>query len=311
MLFRGWAMVRCGEIEEGLDLVRRRLAAGTGSGRRFMKPSGSASSRKPTFGSAGSRRHRGVGSGDRRPLPRPENASIRRSGTGCAGSSGATGEDAEAESWLRQAIDTAKGQQAKSLELRAAATLARVWRDHGSAPRRATSSRRSTAGSPKASTRPTSPRRRRCSICCIERASSTAAFAKYETQDKHSKIPTEEGRLNTIISNRLIVAGSPSSLYVRSPAAPLRNLNNSIALGWSNYLQGARTFTGLSSLKETCLLSRPEAMTAILRRLRLSAPITSSHSGHGSFLLGKRPSRIRPPSGITLLKPRLLLRRCS
>ena len=47
------------------------------------------------------------------------------------------------------------------------------------------------------------------------------------------------------------------------------------------------TFTGLSSLSEKCLLSRPEAMTAILRRLRLSAPITSA--GHGSFLC-KRPS---------------------
>ena len=37
-----------------------------------------------------------------------------------------TGKDADAESWLRQAIDTAKGQQAKSLELRAAAALARA-----------------------------------------------------------------------------------------------------------------------------------------------------------------------------------------
>jgi hypothetical protein len=45
----------------------------------------------------------------------------------------------------------------------------------------------------------------------------------------------------------------------------------------------ALTFTGLSSLSETCLLSRPEAMTAILRRLRLSAPITSS-AGHDFFL---------------------------
>jgi hypothetical protein len=37
------------------------------------------------------------------------------------------------------------------------------------------------------------------------------------------------------------------------------------------------------------LLSRPEGNDGVLRRLRLSAPITSSHSGHGSFLLGNRP----------------------
>jgi predicted ATPase len=43
----------------------------------------------------------------------------------------ATGEDAEAAGWLQQAMDTARGQQAKSLELRAATSLARLWRDQG------------------------------------------------------------------------------------------------------------------------------------------------------------------------------------
>jgi predicted ATPase len=42
-----------------------------------------------------------------------------------------TGDTAEAASWLQQAIDTARGQQAKSLELRAATSLARLWRDQG------------------------------------------------------------------------------------------------------------------------------------------------------------------------------------
>ena len=42
-----------------------------------------------------------------------------------------TGEYAEAESWFHQAIDTARSQQAKSLELRAATSLARLWRDQG------------------------------------------------------------------------------------------------------------------------------------------------------------------------------------
>jgi len=42
-----------------------------------------------------------------------------------------TGEGAEAASWFRQAIDTARSQQAKSLELRAATSLARLWREQG------------------------------------------------------------------------------------------------------------------------------------------------------------------------------------
>ena len=42
-----------------------------------------------------------------------------------------TGKNAEAAAWLQQAIDTARGQQAKSLELRAATSLARLCRDQG------------------------------------------------------------------------------------------------------------------------------------------------------------------------------------
>ncbi len=42
-----------------------------------------------------------------------------------------TGEDAKAAAWFQQAIDTARSQQAKSLELRAATSLARLWRDQG------------------------------------------------------------------------------------------------------------------------------------------------------------------------------------
>ena len=42
-----------------------------------------------------------------------------------------TGEDAEAALWLQRAIDTARSQQAKSLELRAATSLARLWAEQG------------------------------------------------------------------------------------------------------------------------------------------------------------------------------------
>jgi class 3 adenylate cyclase/predicted ATPase len=42
-----------------------------------------------------------------------------------------TGEHDAAASWLQQAIDTARSQDAKSLELRAATSLARLWAEHG------------------------------------------------------------------------------------------------------------------------------------------------------------------------------------
>jgi predicted ATPase len=42
-----------------------------------------------------------------------------------------SGLDAEAEAWLHKAIDVARTQSAKSLELRAATNLARLWRDQG------------------------------------------------------------------------------------------------------------------------------------------------------------------------------------
>jgi class 3 adenylate cyclase/predicted ATPase len=42
-----------------------------------------------------------------------------------------TGDAAESASWFRRAIETARSQQAKSLELRAATSLARLWRDQG------------------------------------------------------------------------------------------------------------------------------------------------------------------------------------
>ena len=38
---------------------------------------------------------------------------------------------AEVESWLQRALDVARRQEAKSLELRAAMSLSRLWRQHG------------------------------------------------------------------------------------------------------------------------------------------------------------------------------------
>ena len=69
----------------------------------------------------------------------------------------------EAEACFRRALAVAREQGAKMWELRAATSLARLWRTRAGAPRRATCSPRSTAGSPRASTRRTCRTRRRCS----------------------------------------------------------------------------------------------------------------------------------------------------
>ena len=56
----------------------------------------------------------------------------------------------------------ARHQQAKSLELRAAMSLGRLWQQQGKRPEPTTCSRRSMAGSPRALTPLTSRRRRHC-----------------------------------------------------------------------------------------------------------------------------------------------------
>ena len=41
---------------------------------------------------------------------------------------------AEAETWLQRALDVARRQEAKALELRAATSLARLWQQQGKQP---------------------------------------------------------------------------------------------------------------------------------------------------------------------------------
>jgi hypothetical protein len=74
------------------------------------------------------------------------------------------GHTAAAEELYRKALGIAEEQEAKLWKLRAAASLARLRRDQAAAPKPMTSSRRSTAGSPKASTHKISKKRRRCSM---------------------------------------------------------------------------------------------------------------------------------------------------
>ena len=60
---------------------------------------------------------------------------------------------AKAEAYFERALAVARQQQAKSWELRAAMSMARLWRVRGSRSKLANCSLQSSAGSPKASTR--------------------------------------------------------------------------------------------------------------------------------------------------------------
>ena len=62
-------------------------------------------------------------------------------------------DQAKAQAYFERALAVAREQQARSWELRAAMSMARLWRDQGKRVRPAICSLRSTAGSPRASTR--------------------------------------------------------------------------------------------------------------------------------------------------------------
>ena len=66
---------------------------------------------------------------------------------------GPQNDSAKAGAYFERALAVARQQQAKSWELRAAMSLARLWRDQGKVSKRANCWLRCTAGSPKASIR--------------------------------------------------------------------------------------------------------------------------------------------------------------
>jgi predicted ATPase len=73
-----------------------------------------------------------------------------------------------AEAQFQQALAVARRRQAKSWELRAATSLSRLWQHRVSSKQRTTCWRRSTAGSPRALTLPTSRKPGRCLQRCGE-----------------------------------------------------------------------------------------------------------------------------------------------
>jgi predicted ATPase len=128
---RGFALVGLGQQIEGIAQLRTGLAAWDGVGNRLLDPqwlgyAAEAYLRARQFDDALSTLDRAAEAGAtgtchyQAELHRLRGEILAE-----------TGEYAEAESWFHQAIDKARSQEAKSLELRAATSLARLWRDRG------------------------------------------------------------------------------------------------------------------------------------------------------------------------------------
>ncbi|MFZ1427591.1 MAG: hypothetical protein WAS21_12555, partial [Geminicoccaceae bacterium] len=155
--FRGWVLAETGQPTEGIGQLRTGMAAMVARRVRLSMPY-----QRPHLADAYGREGR----------PRAERlrqldsaiALSERTGEfwfsaelyrrrGELLASSAEPDPAAAEAYLRRAIAVARPQGARLWELRAATSLARLWRDRGDVPRHSTCLPRSTAGSPRDSTR--------------------------------------------------------------------------------------------------------------------------------------------------------------
>jgi adenylate cyclase len=139
-LFRGWALTECGSIAEGIAQMRQGLAAD--------EATGSADQRAYFLALLGDRlRCAGDIDAGRRML-QDALASMEKTGEHCYEAEvnrlqgklllaapntvgPAQSNDAQAEAWLRQAVEIARRQGARSLELRGVSSLARLWQRTG------------------------------------------------------------------------------------------------------------------------------------------------------------------------------------
>ena len=134
-ILHGWAVAAGGATATGIAQLREGLAAGEAIGVRQHTPSFLGLLAETLHRCRESRRgaeaaRRGIGAGA------PARGALVRGGAAAAEGRGAAGfarptDLAEAEACYRQALDVARGQSARLWELRAATSLARLWRDQG------------------------------------------------------------------------------------------------------------------------------------------------------------------------------------
>jgi predicted ATPase len=131
-MFRGFALVGLGQQAEGIAQLRTGLAAWNGTGAHLQDTQwlgliADAHLRVGQFDHALDKLDRAAETAATTAECYFQAELYRLRGTVLA----QTGEAVEAAAWLQRASDTAQSQQAKSLELRAATSLARLWRDQG------------------------------------------------------------------------------------------------------------------------------------------------------------------------------------
>ena len=133
---RGWALAEQGLVEEGIEQIRQGLATWQAMGKSWRQTH--ILLRLAEAYGKGGQAEEGLRVLDEaldgraqkwRALFRSGVLSAQRGIVAC--STGASGAMAEAESCFRQALDVARPQQAKSLELRAAMSLSRLWQQQG------------------------------------------------------------------------------------------------------------------------------------------------------------------------------------
>ena len=106
----------------------------------------------------------------------------------------------EAEACFHQALDIARRRHAKSLELRAAMSLSRLWQQQGKRQEAATCYRRSMTGSPRALTPPTCKRPKSSSRCYEAARSDAWALDALTIKDaKYRHWREELGRWNSAL----------------------------------------------------------------------------------------------------------------
>jgi class 3 adenylate cyclase/predicted ATPase len=129
---RGYALVGLGQHMEGIAQLRAGLAAWNATGARLLDTQwlgfiAQAHLQAGQFDDALTALHRAADTAAATGVCHYQAELCRLRGAVLV----AVGEHAEGASWLRRAVDTARSQQAKSLELRAATSLASLWAEQG------------------------------------------------------------------------------------------------------------------------------------------------------------------------------------
>ncbi len=130
----------------------------------------------------------------------------------------AAGEDGlSAETHFRQALETARQQEAKMLELRAAMSLARLWRTQGKTQAAGESLAEAMAGSPKASRRRICGRPARCWLNCKNLKEASQCHS-----NKTKPLSAASSRKCRTNTTWLPWTGSSARISLTTPASPLR-----------------------------------------------------------------------------------------